>query len=993
MRLSSERLVVGAIRALSLVTLALQAGVLRPRLWPAGAGLALSGQSLARLAPPAPISVIRPPDIRDAVAGTSVTAARVVPGGLADRAGIRDGDRAEDITLNSCSFGRCPELSFESLIMPLAGRPKTPAEVLIDWRSLHDMSGFATFAGAGRGHVTFDRPAIWAMQDPPWGAWFRQHLGPLSQMTAFIAGALVLLLLGARGTTATLMTLALIATATANSGPLLGAERVLPVVGPVLLVFNWLITALSFPIIGLAVLYFPHRAEILDRRKWIVPAVFAASLPMFVIGLVTAVFLLGSDATLPALSWIAMHGWTFEASFAVALVANVLIVVEGINRYRVNLDANERRRIQMVVYTGVPAVFAYALKTGIPLLGGLAGRPIELPWPVEALLQAIVLLPAFGLPYAVAVRHVFSPRTVLRSGLQYAFARRTLTVLVALPVVALVASLLQQRDQSLSAIISGRPLFYLICLVMLALAVRYRDTAQRWLDQRFFRAEYDAREILVSLAGRVPLEADPRDLVAMVVTQIDSALHPESIALLAHSTDPSLSSGQAGEVVSTQTAGGGSMLLGSFEPIRALRADPAPLRADSALVTLLRWSDKPLEVFLDDEQSPVARVPPADRKWLASLNAALLVPIFAGPSRAESRGGSEPRPFVGVIALGRKQSEEPYTPEDRELLRGIAVQMGVALDLSRLRKQVGRTYSSGTSGAMAAATPTVVVSGSGLPAAMGVGVLVDGKYRVDAVIGEGGMGAVFRAWDLRLERSVAIKVVRADLLSDRDSRARFRRESQIVAKLQHPAIVTVFDYGTLADGAAFLVMEFVSGEDLRSLLKREHKLGTAQTVALISGIAAGVDSAHKSGIFHRDLKPENILLPASGTGPKVVDFGVAKFTTTTGGEDGPATTSSGTIVGTPSYMAPEQLRGHVVDGRSDVYSLGVMTYEMLTGKLPYGSGSFVDIAMKQAAGESKVDIKSLPLGLGPIIRRAIAYEREARPASPAAFAEELGNAK
>jgi GAF domain-containing protein len=493
------------------------------------------------------------------------------------------------------------------------------------------------------------------------------------------------------------------------------------------------------------------------------------------------------------------------------------------------LTPTSGRRIQIVVYTGVPAVFAYALKVGIPLLGGLAGRRVELPWPVEALLQAIVLLPAFGLPYAVAVRHVFSPRTVLRSSLQYAFAKRTLTVLVALPAIALVVSLLQQRDQSLSAIVSGRPLFYLICLVLLTLAVRYRDTAQRWLDHRFFRAEYDAREILVSLAGRLPLEADPRDLVAMVVTQIDSALHPESIAVL------------AGEVVSTQTAGGGSVLLGSFEPIRALRAEAVPLRADSALVTLLRWSDKPLEVFLDDEQSPVSRVPPADRRWLTSLHAALLVPIFAG--------GSEPRPLVGVIALGRKQSEEPYTPEDRELLRGIAVQMGVALDLSRLRRQIGATPGSGTRGSIASTAPTMVVGGSGMPAAMGVGVLVDGKYRVDAVIGEGGMGAVFRAWDLRLERSVAIKVVRADLLSDRDSRARFRRESQIVAKLQHPAIVTVFDYGTLADGAAFLVMEFVPGEDLRSLLKREQKLGTTQTVALIGGIAAGVDSAHKSGVF------------------------------------------------------------------------------------------------------------------------------------------------
>jgi sigma-B regulation protein RsbU (phosphoserine phosphatase) len=479
-------------------------------------------------------------------------------------------------------------------------------------------------------------------------------------MTAFLVGAGALIALGARGTTALMMTLAMIATAVANAGPLLGAEMIVPVIGPVLLIFNWLITALSFPIIGLSVLFFPSRAETLDRHKWIIPAVIAAAIPMFIIGSVTAIFLLGSDATLPALSWISMHGWTFDVAFALPLAANVLIVVEGISRYRINLDPDERRRIQIIVYTGVPAVFAYALKVGIPLVLGLIGMPVELPWLLEALLTAIVLLPAFGIPYAVAVRHVFSPRTVLRRSLQYAFARNTLTALVALPILALVVSLVQQRDMSLSMIVSGRPLFYLFFLAMLALVLKYRVSAQQWLDQRFFRTEYDAREILVSLAGRVPYEADPRDLVAMVVTQIDTALHPECIAVLA-----SDSASQAGTMV------------GSFEPVTAVRVDVKALPADSGVITLLRWSDKPLEIFLDDEQSSIARIPPADRQWLASMNAALLVPIFAG--------GSDPRPFVGLIALGQKRSEEPYTAEDRELLRGIAVQMGVALDLSRLR--------------------------------------------------------------------------------------------------------------------------------------------------------------------------------------------------------------------------------------------------------------------------------------------------------------------
>jgi eukaryotic-like serine/threonine-protein kinase len=271
-------------------------------------------------------------------------------------------------------------------------------------------------------------------------------------------------------------------------------------------------------------------------------------------------------------------------------------------------------------------------------------------------------------------------------------------------------------------------------------------------------------------------------------------------------------------------------------------------------------------------------------------------------------------------------------------------------------------------------------------------VVIDGKYRVDAVIGQGGMGAVFRAWDLRLERAVAIKVVRADLLSDPDSRARFRRESQIVARLQHPAIVTVFDYGTLPDGAAYLVMEFVPGEDLRHLMKREGRLAAARMSALLLGIAAGVESAHKSGIFHRDLKPENILLPESGTGPKVLDFGVAKLTEQSMTTDGGTLTVGGTIVGTPAYMAPEQLRGDAVDGRADVFSLGVMAYEMMMARLPYGGGSFIEIGMKQAAGEQQVDTGDIAPALADVIRRAIAYEKATRPSSPVAFATEVRGA-
>ena len=962
MRLTFERAVVGAMLVLSLITLGLQAFVLRPRLWPAGPGLALSGDIVfGRYAAPRPIAVIRPPDVSALIAGSEITVLRLVPESPAQRAGFADGDRALRITLADPVFPSDSDDEVESIEINLDGRPPGVEDVLHQWRVLQHLQADLTAVGADGTlrRIQLEQPSIWSAENRPWSAWLRRHLGPLAQMAAFLAGAAVLMLLGAHGTTAALMTLALIATAAANSGPLLGSHRAVPIIGPIILWFNWLVTPLSFPIIGLAVLFFPTRAAILDRHRWIVPAVIAACVPMLLIGITSAAFLSGVEAALPALSWFATHGWTFEASFALCLAVNVLIVVEGIGRYRANLDADERRRVEIVVFTGVPAVFAYALKTGLPLLLGLMGRPIELPWPIEAFLQAVILLPAFGLPYAVAVRHVFSPRTVLRRGLQYALARRTLAALVALPLIALVASLVQQRDQSLAMIVSGRPLFYLFFLALLALGLKYRVPAQRWLDKQFFRAEYDAREILVSLAGRVPYEADPRDLVAMVVTEIDSALHPENIAVLASDAPTASNPG------------------GKFTPVSTLRVDATPLSVESGITTLLRWSDKPLEVFLDDDQSQVSRLPPGDRAWLQSMNAALLVPIFAG--------GSDPRPFVGLIALGPKRSEEPYTPEDRELLRGIAVQMGVAIDLSRLRRQVN-TLVPAADNESETFTPTIIRTPGG-GSAMAVGAVVDNKYRVDAVIGQGGMGAVFRAWDLRLERPVAIKVVRADLLGDPDSRARFRRESQIVARLQHPAIVTVFDYGTLPDGAAYLVMEFVPGEDLRQMITREGRLTIARTVELLSGICAGVDCAHKSGIFHRDLKPENILLPESGTGPKVLDFGVAKLTTTSNTTAGGTLTSGGTIVGTPAYMSPEQLRGHTIDARTDVFSLGVMAYEMLLARLPYGGGSFIDIGLKQAAGE--VETGDLPTALAAIIRSAIAYDKERRPSSPLAFAEAI----
>jgi eukaryotic-like serine/threonine-protein kinase len=335
---------------------------------------------------------------------------------------------------------------------------------------------------------------------------------------------------------------------------------------------------------------------------------------------------------------------------------------------------------------------------------------------------------------------------------------------------------------------------------------------------------------------------------------------------------------------------------------------------------------------------------------------------------------------VGFVVLGPKRSEESYTKEDRRLLAGIAAQMGLALDLSRLRRQAAAT----PRGLVAADAPTL-----GTPSGVDVGVTIDGKYRIDALVGRGGMGAVYRARDTGLERDVAVKVVRGDLVASPEARERFKREAQLAARLHHPSIVTVFDYGTLPDGSAYLVMEYVRGEDLRARLMR-GTLDWKDAVRLLAAVADGVDAAHREQILHRDLKPENVLLPESGGPPKVLDFGVAKMMAS--GDSRGTVTSGATIVGTPAYMAPEQLRGEAVDRRTDVYSLAVMAYEMLTGRLPFGAGTFVEVAVRQQADEPPLDAASLPDRMAGVLRRALSFQPTRRPETAMAFAAELRQA-
>jgi Protein kinase domain len=217
-----------------------------------------------------------------------------------------------------------------------------------------------------------------------------------------------------------------------------------------------------------------------------------------------------------------------------------------------------------------------------------------------------------------------------------------------------------------------------------------------------------------------------------------------------------------------------------------------------------------------------------------------------------------------------------------------------------------------------------------------IGHKIDGKYELLARLGEGGMSVVYRARRVHIGDDVAVKILTGKFVTDDAALARFRREARAAAMLRHPNVITIHDFGETDDmhAPAYIVMEFVRGTPLRELLHGEHHFSVERGVRLMRGICAGVASAHRQGVVHRDLKPENILVVAPDDDfeletVRVVDFGLAKLLADAGG------TSTGAVVGTPYYMSPEQCLGEPLDTRSDVYSLGAMFYEMLSGKRPF----------------------------------------------------------
>ena len=962
--------VIGIV-ALSVVYTVLQVAFVRPFLWPAGSGARFAGD-------PATVFPIkaRPPDVRKYF-GEALAIAQVTPGSPAAAAGLVPGDLV--VTVTAANTG---DVQMRYGPGDIGGRIQTWKAFY--WNGVEGLVQWRVNSGGTIRSVEVDRPPVWRS----WPAgWTRRHLGMIVQTIVFVGAAVILLGMRSYDRTGGLCVLALAFSGVGGGGPLLGGEQYLGPAAKVFTVFAWLASPLAFPTIALAILYFPSRSKLLERYPSLHAVPLVAGVPLILPAVGTAVFLVGIDAAQPLAAWDAAHPGVYLAAFACALAVNVLAVGEGAYRYKFNHNANERRRIRMALYTAVPGVLAYVVRDGFPIVATLVGTSMpEYPDAIAIILDGLVLLPAFGLVYAVGVAHVLGPRLVLRRSLQYALANRTLTVLIFLPAIALVLSLVRERERTLAEIATGSSALFMALIVASAVTFTYRERARQWLDQRFFREEYDARKILLSLASRVRFETDPSDLAAMVVNQLDEALHPQMVAILVTGVEDN-----------------------RLMPVTVRHGSAEPLPLDGGLVAMLRWSDEPLEIVLNDPRSPARRLPAEEREWLECTGAVLLVPVL-GQERA----------LIAVIALGERRSEEAYTSEDRQLLASIAAQMGLGFDVARFRRR-GVATDITDSDRTRITTPIVEpmmecprcgrceesnvsvcpVDGAALRPVPSVPRTVDNKYRIEQLLGRGGMGAVYRARDMRLDRLVALKVVRAELLGDPEARRRFRREAQIVARLQHPSIVAVFDYGTFADGGAYLVMELVRGEDLRHVLQREGRLAVEESMSILSAVCSAIGAAHREGVLHRDLKPENILLPSGGGPPKVLDFGVAKIvgderrddrTDDAPGEVRTALTAAGMIVGTPAYMAPEQFHAVPADARTDVFSLGVVAYEMLSGELPFGRGTLAEVVLAQARGVPTMRGGIIPPAAERAIRTALDADPDRRPRSPQEFATQLSAA-
>ncbi|MDH4063552.1 MAG: serine/threonine protein kinase [Acidobacteriota bacterium] len=715
-----------------------------------------------------------------------------------------------------------------------------------------------------------------------------------------------------------------------------------------------------------------------DRGQGVQRAFVAAALSTGVVcALASALAGTGRGAMLPGVStfaWDSPGSWFDVILFGLAIPA----LLFGLWKAR-KADLRERRRYSLFM-TGLAVGFlpisaqvlaeatspAYAAFMNVPprrLLVGLVLYPLLLSIPVTT-------------AYAVLVHRVMDVRLLVRAAVQYAMARFTIVALAAALAVLLVMSLVRNRDLTIGALFTTSEALTTVAplaLLLVVLAVR-RPLLER-IDRSFFREAVDTRSLLGALATTTEARGGTLESVCgMFVERVQASLHlAQADVLIASASDGWL-------VSATQ------------------RRRPLPLT--STLASSLGAGPDPIVVELDHPGAWVRELPLDEQQWLADADIHLLVPL---------RSGEE---LVGALALGEKLNDLPFSRDDQSLLQAVAAALALKLDNLKLRESP-----SGASGLLAGRQdpgaderPALVCdSCSWVSAATGgrcercggpvtssqLPGLLAGKFRLERQLGRGGMGIVYLAFDTALERRVAIKTLPRVSVAES---VRLRREARAMAGFAHPHLALIFGLESWR-GAPALVMEYLEGGTLASRL-RQSPLPPLEVVHLARDLAGAIALIHDAGLLHRDIKPSNIAF-TSARQPKLLDFGLAQIfvaaapreprgrrtfdaATWMAGADLTTVDALGRVAGTPAYMAPEAASGHALDGSADLWSLGVVLFECLTGQRPYTALPSESLEVDWA-GDLRTRVPDCPSYLSDLVADLLAPDKRKRPSSARAI--------
>jgi eukaryotic-like serine/threonine-protein kinase len=666
---------------------------------------------------------------------------------------------------------------------------------------------------------------------------------------------------------------------------------------------------------------------------------------------------------------------TFDLTYRmIVLVAYCFVLMRN---YRLAREVDQHRRMKWIVYGSVlgilPQVTILATRFALNSLGQGQILSTDTFVVLNQVANAAVGIVPITWGYAIIKHRVFEINVVVRRGLQYLLAKNVLQILLALPLVALGYTIISNRNQTITEIVTHNPV-YLSLAVVAAVGLKFRKQLKDRIDRRFFREAYDQERILLGLIDEIKELSSISDISKLVSDEIDAALHPRNIYAFYREEERrdltlGYSSSGTSNVVSIPET---SQLLRTIE--RASGVQEYPFSHDNSL-------------------------PAEEAGWLDQLGVSLIVPMC----------GTDPRP-IGLLLLGEKKSEEPYSVNDRKMLQAIAREIAIVRENALLKAKVNKEQKikrevlarfeeqninlvkeCPTCGAcFDSSAERCDRDATELSLSLPVERTIDGKYRLDRLIGKGGMGAVYQAADLRLQRNVAIKVMLGSMFGDPQALRRFEREARMSARLNHPNIIAVYDYGAVGSEGAYLVMELVAGITLRHELVQRGKIDPVTAADFFDQILEGVKAAHASAVIHRDLKPENILISKDHgrSRIKILDFGLAKVAQID--MINSSLTARGSIVGTFGYMSPEQLTGEEVDERSDVFSIGVMVVEAITGRRPFFGRTHAELLTAVLHGSYHLEGESKEVKiLDTVLQKCLAKNTAERFASVAEMQLEL----